>query len=112
MPARNQRIYLVPGADAQPVRVMQFPLWWYQPGFSAKYGQRQIDTGNPFYYNLAFLLMGWEASAWDKHCREQFSHDPRSREPWFVSEMQRVESALNEAEWVIVESYEWESGLE
>jgi hypothetical protein len=29
-----------------------------------------------------------------------------------VSAMERLESALKKANWVIVESYEWESGLD
>jgi hypothetical protein len=50
--------------------------------------------------------------AWDERCREQFAQDPRSQEPFFVEGMQRWESILKAASWVIVESYEWESGLD
>ena len=112
MPARSERLYLFPAEDGQPGKVIGFPLWWDRREFFNKYGQREIDLGGPIYVDYALLLTQGEAIGWDDQCREQFSHDPRSREPWFVSEMQRVGSALEKARWVIVESYEWESGLD
>jgi hypothetical protein len=112
MPARSERIHLFPDEDGQPCQAMEFPIWWDRREFFNKYGQRLIDLGSPFHVNYSLLLHGGEAIAWDEQCREQFSRDPRSREPWFVSEMRRVESALEKARWVIVESYEWESGLD
>jgi hypothetical protein len=59
----------------------------------------------------ALLLAGWETIAWDQHCREQFALDPLSKEPFFVEALQHWESMLQTARWVVVESYEWESGL-
>ena len=112
MPARSERIYLFPSEDGEPGQVMQFPIWWDRGGFFNKYGQRYIDLGSPFYVTYALLLTQGEAIVWDEQCRERFSQDPRSREPRFASEMQRVESALGKTRWVIVESYEWESGLD
>ena len=112
MPARSERIYLFPDEDGQPGQVMEFPVWWDRREFFNKYRHREIDLGGPIYVDYALLLSPGEAMVWDGRCREQFSHDPRSREPWFVSEMRRVEAALKKARWVIVESYEWESGLD
>ena len=112
MPARSERLYLFPDEDGLPGQVMEFPIWWDRREFFNTYRQRWIDLGGPIYVNYALLLTPWEAVGWDSRCREQFSRDPRSRESWFVSEMQRVESALKRAKWVIVESYEWESGLD
>jgi hypothetical protein len=57
------------------------------------------------------LLTGWETMAWDKQCREKFAQDPRSKETFFIEAMHHFESLLKAASWVIVESYEWESGL-
>ena len=71
-----------------------------------KYRQREVDTSSPFYLNFALLLTGWEARAWDKHRRENFSGDRRSGEPYFIAETSRMESVLSKAGWVIVESYE------
>ena len=111
MPAYRQRVYICPEQSGQPAWIMEFPLWWNRQEFFEKYGERQFDTGNPFYVDYALLLAGWEAMAWDKSCREQFDLDPRSQEPFFVEAMQRWESLLKVSSWIIVESYEWESGL-
>jgi hypothetical protein len=90
---------------------MEFPLWCNRPEFFQKYRHRQFDTGNPIHVGYGLLLAGWEAMAWDKRCREQFARDPRSKEPFFIEAMQGFESLLEAASWVIVDSYEWESGL-
>lgn len=112
MPARAERIYIFPARDGQPGRVMDFPLWWDRRGFFEKYRDREMDLGHPLYVDYAFLLSGGEALVWDKRCREQFSTDPVSKRPHNVSAMQELESALEKAKWVVVESYEWESGLD
>jgi len=111
VPAYRERVYVCPDQNGQPGWIMEFPLWWDRGEFFKKHSDRQFDTGNPFYVDYGLLLTGWEAMAWDKQCREQFAHDPRSQEPFFVEAMQRWESVLESASWVIVESYEWESGL-
>ncbi len=111
MPAYRQRVYICPDQNGQPGWIMEFPIWWNQPEFFMKYRDRQFDTGNPIYVDYALLLTGWEAAAWDTHCREQFAQDPRSKEPFFVEALQRWEAMLKAASWVIVESSEWESGL-
>jgi hypothetical protein len=112
MPARAERIYLFPAEEGQPGQVMRFPIWWERRGFFKKYRDREIDLGHPLYVDYAFLLTAWEALEWDKLCRKQFSSQPGSKMPKVVSDMQRIESALKKAKWVIVESYEWESGLD
>ena len=112
MPARTERIYLFPRKADRLGRVMEFPLWWDRRGFFDKYRDRGIDLGHPLYVDYAYLLTAGEALVWDKQCREQFSSDPSSERPHMVSAMQQLESALKEAKWVIVESSEWESGLD
>jgi hypothetical protein len=112
MPARSERIYIFPDKDGDSGRIVEFPLWWDRGEFFNQYRQREVDTGSPFHLNLALLLTGWEARAWDKQCREKFSGDRRSEEPYFIAEMSLMESVLSKAGWVIVESYEWESGLD
>jgi hypothetical protein len=112
MPAYRDRVYLCPAENAQPGWILEFPLWWDRDEFFKKYRNRQFDTGNPLYVDYALLLTGWEARAWDGRCREQFALDPRSKQAFFVEALQRWESMLPTASWVIVETYEWESGLE
>jgi len=112
MPAYRERIYLCPAENGQPGWIVDFPLWWDRSGFFEKYGHRQVDTGNPFHVDYGLLLTQWEAQAWDKQCREAFSQDPRARVPFVVEAMQRWDVMIEAASWVIVESYEWESGME
>ena len=111
MPARTERLTIVPAEEGLPGQTMAFPLWWDRRGFFEKYREREVDTGNPFTVDYAFLLTAGEALEWDKQCRLQFLSDPGSLKPWIESGMQQLESALRMAKWVIVESYEWESGL-
>jgi hypothetical protein len=110
MPARNQRIFLF--AVDRPGLVMDFPLWWDRRGFFAEYGDRGIDTGHPIYVDYAYLLTVGEARAWDKRCREALGSNPSSRRPHMVAAMEQLDTALKGAHWIVVESYEWESGLD
>ena len=112
MPAYRERIYICPGENGQPAWILDFPLWWDRGAFFKKYGDRQIDTGNPFSVDYGLLLTGSEANAWDKRCREALAGGPRSQKPHLVEAMGRLESILKTASWVIVGSFEWESGLE
>ena len=73
MPAYRQRVYICQNQSGQQGWIMDYPLWWNQREFFQKYGDRQIDTGNPFYVDSGLLLTGWEAQDWDRHlsvCRK------------------------------------------
>jgi hypothetical protein len=118
MPARSERIYLCPRENGQPGWIMDFPEWWNRSGFFEKYGSfdrhdsRWFDTGNPWYVDYAMLLTMGEAAAWDRECRKAFVQDPRRQQARITEAMRLLEERLNSATWVIVESYEWDSGLE
>jgi hypothetical protein len=112
MPAYREQIYLCPAENGQPGWVMDFPIWWDRREFFHKYGERQMDTGNPTYADYALLLTAWEAAAWNQQAQETFARDPRSQQSQVVEAMQQFEMRLKATSWVIVESYEWESGLE
>ncbi|MEZ4706339.1 MAG: hypothetical protein R3A44_03995 [Caldilineaceae bacterium] len=112
MPARRERIYLSPDKNGQPGWIMDFPLWWNRADFFKQYGQRRIDTGNPIYVDYALLLTRGEALVWDQQCREAFAQDPRGQPPKIIEMMDQLEARLKSTRWVIVESYEWESGLD
>jgi hypothetical protein len=112
MPAYRERVYICPKENSQPGWILDFPIWWNRSAFFQKYGSRQIDTGNPFQVNYAILLTEWEAKAWDEQCRQQFIQDPRGQSASVVEGLRQWESMLEAASWVIIESYEWESGLE
>jgi len=112
MPAYRERIYICPGENDQPVRILDFPLWWDRGSFFEQYGDRRIDTGNPFYVDYGLLLTGSEANAWDKRCREVLAGGPHSQKPHIVEAINQLESMLKKASWVVVDSSEWESGLD
>ena len=112
MPAYRQRVYICPRENGQPAWIVDFPLWWDRRAFFERFGQRQIDTGNPFYVDYGLLLSGAEASAWDRRSREAVSDDPAGQKPQVQAAMERLAAVLKTASWVVVESYEWESGLE
>lgn len=112
MPARRERIYLCPAKSGQPGWIMDFPVWWNRAEFFKQYGARQIDTGNPIYVDYGLLLTLGEALVWDMQCREAFAQDPRSNRAKVVERMDLLATRLKSTSWVIVESYEWESGLD
>lgn len=112
MPAYRERVYLCPAEDGKPGWILDFPVWWDRRRFLALYGQRCIDTGNPTYLDYGMLLTKSEALAWDRQCREGFAEDPRSRSASLAEGMKQWDAKLGSARWVIVESYEWESGLD
>ena len=112
MPAYRERIYICPREDGQPAWVLDFPLWWDRTECFKKFGDRRIDTGNPFYVDYGLLLTSGEAIAWDKHCREASASYPGGQKTHTLEAMHGLESKLKTASWVIVESYEWESGLD
>lgn len=118
MPARRERLYLCPRDDGHPGWIVDFPVWWNRRGFFETYDlsdkpeSRWIDTGNPWHMNYALLLTLGEAAAWDDRCRTAFASDPRSRDAYTVDAMHDLKTKLSAAEWVVVESYEWESGLD
>jgi hypothetical protein len=112
MPAYRERVYFCPDQNGQPGWIVDFPVWWDRREFFKKYGDRCFDTGNPFQVDYALLMTAWEAVAWDKQCRQVFAQDPGSQQTVVAEAMSRWETMLKGASWVIVESYEWESGME
>lgn len=112
MPAYREKVFICPAQNGQPGWIMEFPLWWNRSAFLEKFGDRQVDTGNPFQVNYALLLARWEAKAWDEECRKKFAQDPRGQSEFILDAMRQWNSMLDSASWIIVESYEWESGLE
>lgn len=112
MPAYRERITICPSENGQPTWMLDFPLWWDRRAFFKKFGDRQIDSGNPFYVDYGILLTSSEANAWDKRCRRELADSPHGLAPHLVEAMEQLATILKEARWVIVESFEWESGLD
>lgn len=104
-------MYICPLADGQPVWILEFPPWWDRSDFFKRFGSRQVESEGLVDVNFGLLLAVGEVLEWDKRCREMFNQEARSKHPFFVESMHRWESMLKACRWVIVESYEWESGL-
>ena len=112
MPARNEKLYFDTGEGGTQDKVMDFPLWWDRRAFFDRYGDRQVDTGNPWYVDYEILLKPEEVLEWDRECREKFRNSPYGKKPHIVSAQQELQAAAEKARWVVVRSYEWESGLD
>lgn len=110
MPARAERIYLFPYRNGDPGLVMPFPYWWNRDEFVKRYQSRQVECSNPIDLNFAYLLDIGEAIAWNEECVKYFTQDPISSKPDVIAYQQKLVDALMQSQWVIVESYEWESG--
>ena len=108
MPARKEKIFIY---SDQGNLQLEFPLWWNRTAFLLKFEGREIDTQHPLYVNYAYLLTMGEAVAWDKECKKTFYFNRTSKNPSIQEDMDKLEFILKKAHWVIVESYEWESGL-
>jgi hypothetical protein len=112
MPARREIIRILPEKMGRPGLVRDFPSWWDRGAFFESFKARELDLGNPVDWNLAWLLSGTEAVLWDERCRTSFPR-PRLGDPaGLEADMCALAEALREASWVVVESREWESGLE
>jgi hypothetical protein len=112
VPARSERIFVFPDVSGQPGLIMRFPAWWNRGEFFKLYTHREIDTGNPIDANFALLLTSAEAKIWNKKCVEQYTSSPIDSETKVREDMNKLDAVLKNARWVIVESYEWESGLD
>ena len=91
---------------------MRIPVWWSCGDLFREYRERHVELQSLAYDDTAFLLTNWEAVVFDERSREQFASDPRSSEPFILEQMERLKTALTGAKWVVVEAYEWESGLD
>ncbi|MEO6063483.1 MAG: hypothetical protein ABIQ99_16240 [Thermoflexales bacterium] len=112
MPAYRNRVFVFPERNGDPAWIEDFPLWWDRSAFFEAYGNRRIDTGHMIYDNDALLITGAEARAWDAEWAPRFGRDPRSITAWYAETRARWNTLLKTTSWVVVESYEWESGLD
>ncbi len=112
MPARSEQLFIFPRGNGQAARILKFPVWWDRKEFFKTYSHREIDLRNPVDANFVWVLTSEEANTWNNQCAERFSDSLVSGETGVAEERHELETALRDARWVIVESYEWESGLD
>jgi hypothetical protein len=112
MPARSERMYIFPDKNGEPCLIRPFPHWWNRSEFIKKYQHREIDLGNPIDANYVWLLNSAEAITWNEKRKEDLSHNSVGSGQNISEDIRHLESALRKSSWVIVESYEWESGMD
>jgi hypothetical protein len=112
MPARAERIYIFPCKNGYPGWIMPFPYWWKRSEFINRFQKREIDLGNRIDANFVWVLYSAEAVAWNEECVKSFSSDPLSNKEHVIEEQSKLEEMLRQSQWLLVESYEWESGDE
>jgi hypothetical protein len=112
MPARREWIYVLPDRNGRPCLIRDFPSWWDRAAFIEKYRDRELDLANPVDWNLAWLLSATEAILWDERCRKDIPGAVPGASQDREAEMCSLADALRQASWVVVESREWESGLD
>ena len=123
---QRDRVWVVPEEARPGCHIFQEPTWWtwvtedfrewYQE-FWAGLGKRRFDArDNISYLNYESLLTGQEALTLDARSRESYRAYERShgrkhlkREVWRA--MGRFRRVLQQAVWVVIYDYEWESGL-
>lgn len=127
---QRDRAWVVPEAARRGCHIFREPTWWFwaffDEGFKAWYqefraglgGERMFDArDNIIYMNYESLLTGQEALAldkrsWDSYRAQERSHGRKhlKREVWRA--MGRFRRVLQQAVWVVIYEYEWESGLD
>ena len=91
---------------------MALPLWWDRNEFMKRFQHLETDSGNPLDANYSWALKPAEAIAWNEESLARFIRDPRSRETDVAESMRELTAMLSKASRVVVESYEWESGMD
>ncbi len=114
-------VWVVPKEAGSACAIFRGPSWWgpetLAPEHLDLYVERYIDTNNPVWMDSVRLFTAEEALAIDKSAREgqrayyrkAFGRGLRRDE---IKEMARFRRALKQAVWVVVYTYEWESGLD
>ncbi len=116
MPARATRIYTLTQEAETTGLVFATPSWWnYGPATPALWKARTFEPANPLWSERVSLFTGPEMQALDAQKWEAYLARHREK-GWTVQahhrrNMRRVARILQEAVWVVVYEYEWESGL-
>jgi hypothetical protein len=64
MPARAERIHIVPDKNGNPGRIIGFPGWWDRSAFFDEYRDREIDLGNPVDAHFVYVLSSAHGLSW------------------------------------------------
>ena len=112
MPARAERIHLYSAIPNIPNRIIDFPAWWDRRLFFDQFGERQHETANQFDVNYSYKLTAEEALHFDTVCQKLAYPNPGDIRPLVQNLINDFRSMVVDCKWVIIESYEWESGFD
>ena len=125
----RERVWVVPGRTRPGCEVFQEPPWWSaassDPDFrrwhrtfgeTHRLHERRFKVPHPIWVDYVSLLTGPEALSLDERARDAYrrwkeSIGQRRLTAYVRKEMTRFAHSLQQAEWVVVYDYEWESGL-
>ena len=110
MPARKERIHIYSEIPEQKNITTDFPIWWDRNTFFFRFGDRKHDTGNPIYVDYAYKLSVEEAIEFDKFSLKKTYPNQDKIPPLVKINIEKFHNFLKDAKWVIIESYEWETG--
>jgi len=123
------RVWMVPERARPGCEVWGEPIWWsYAYGVedfrewyerfreAHRLDERYFEIPNPFWLDYVRLLTGPEARQMDEHFREAYGvllkRYGQKLPAHHRQQMARFARALQQAEWVVLYDYEWESGLD
>ncbi len=125
----REQVWLVPEHSQPGCDIWNKPSWWGfafgVPDFRAWYekfrqthriDERYFEIPNPLWLDYVSLLTGPEARMLDERAREAFgvwkkSYGQKRLTTYERQQIDRFARALQQAEWVVLYEYEWESGL-
>ncbi|RME80108.1 MAG: hypothetical protein D6775_16975 [Caldilineae bacterium] len=116
------QVWLVPDEAGEAAAVVEGPLWWQitdevRRAFVERFADRFVDESNPLWSDYVHVLTGEEARAFDELAQRltrEYVERAGSARYWYREvrpRMKRLAEVLERAVWVVVYTYEWESGL-
>ncbi len=124
----RDRAWIVPEGPRPGCDVFEGPPWWstafmvpeYRSWYQSfcerrRLNDRRFELPNPLWMDYVQLLTRSEALLLDEHSREAHKtwrkRIGRRRTAYERRQMARFSDSLQQAEWIILYDYEWESGL-
>ncbi len=123
----KKRVWMVPEAARPGCDIFQEPPWWTFATFDAqfkewyvhfhkKYSDRFLEESNPLWLDYVALFTGAEILSLNEKSLEAYRRWKRKLgediTPYDRKTMGKVRRALQNAVWVVIYDYEWESGLD
>jgi hypothetical protein len=112
--AFSVKIRGIPIKDDQPLWSVDNVIWWDIPLLMQNYPGREIEDQN-LYLDYVIVLTPDEAVLWNERFREDcqkkglLQHEDGIKQ---IKELgDKLETSKNTLRWILIERYEWESGM-